>query len=145
MGRIKIELPDSFNFKTIYKVRIADINYGGHVGNDSILTIMQEGRLEYLQSLGFKDEVHISDSIGIIVTDSAVAYKAESFLGDTLEIHISVVDFNKYGADFVYILKNMESGKDIAHGKTGFVCYDYKNKKMAPFPLILEQKLKQVK
>lgn len=145
MSRVKIELPDTFAFKTNYKVRVSDINYGGHVGNDAILAIMQEGRLEYLQSLGFKDEVHIDHNIGIIMTDSAVVYKAESFLGDVLEINVTTSDFNKYGGDFNYLLKDIANNKVIAQGKTGFVCYDYKIKKIVPIPVILDQKLRQGK
>jgi len=145
MSRIKIEIPENFTFKTAYKVRVSDINYGGHVGNDAILSIMQEGRLEYIQHLGFKDEVHISDNIGLLMTDAAVVFKAESFLGDTLQIHITATDFNKYGGDFIYLLSDSETGKTIAHGKTGFVCYDYSVKKLASIPLILEQKLKEAK
>lgn len=145
MSRVKIELPEKFDFKTSYKVRVGDINYGGHVGNDAILSIMQEGRLEYLQSLGFKDEVSIAENIGIIMTDSAVVYKAESFLGDVLEINVATSDYNKYGGDFNYLLKNIHNDKVIAQGKTGFVCYDYHLKKLVPTPHILEQKLKEGK
>jgi len=34
MQRIKIDLPEFFSFTTPIKIRITDLNYGGHVGND---------------------------------------------------------------------------------------------------------------
>jgi acyl-CoA thioesterase FadM len=61
-------------------------------------------------------------------------YKAESFLGDVLIIEIAATDFNKYGFDLVYRLTNKATGKDVAHGKTGIVCFDYTKRKLVPVP-----------
>jgi len=36
MTRIKIQLPASFLFAATIPIRITDINYGGHVGNDTV-------------------------------------------------------------------------------------------------------------
>ena len=40
MARIKIDLPDSFSFSTSFAVRITDLNYGAHVGNDKVLSFL---------------------------------------------------------------------------------------------------------
>jgi hypothetical protein len=34
MARIKLDLPADFPFAAELRVRITDINYGGHMGND---------------------------------------------------------------------------------------------------------------
>jgi YbgC/YbaW family acyl-CoA thioester hydrolase len=141
MPRVQLELPEKILFETEIGVRVSDINYGGHVGNDSILTIMQEARVIFYRTLGFKDEVNIEGSVGQIVTDSIVQYKSESFLGDTLAIKISVSDFNKYGFDMYYQLNNKATGKEVARGKTGIVCFDYEKKKVASVPESLLAKL----
>ena len=52
MARLSIELPEHFKYTAELPVRVSDLNYGGHVGNDSILTIMQEARVIYYRSLG---------------------------------------------------------------------------------------------
>jgi len=49
MARIKIELPEKFSFETIIPIRITDLNYGNHVGNDTILSILHEARVQYLR------------------------------------------------------------------------------------------------
>lgn len=134
MPRIQLDLPEKFLFETEIPVRVSDINYGGHVGNDSILTLMQEARVVFYRSLGLKDEVSIEGSVGQIVTDAAVQYKSESFLGDVLLIKIGIADFNKYGFDVYYLLTNKATGKEVARGKTGIVCFDYKKKKVATVP-----------
>src|SRR6478609_6879643 len=114
MPRIQIELPDTFLFSAELPVRIADINYGGHVGNDAILTIMQEARVIYYRSLGFKDEMNFEGTVGQIIADAAIQYKSESFIGDVLVVELAVADFNKYGFDMLYRISNKASGKEVA-------------------------------
>ena len=52
MARVKIELPDSFQFTTEITIRITDLNYGGHVGNDTVLSIIHEARMQFLRHYG---------------------------------------------------------------------------------------------
>lgn len=134
MGRVKIDLPVTTQFQTQVAVRVNDLNYGGHVGNDNVLTIMHEARLQYLKSLGFKDELSIGEDIGIIIADAAIVYKTESFHGDQLIIDISTDDFNKYGFSMFYKITNTENGKEVARGKTGIICMNYKERKIASIP-----------
>ena len=141
MSRIKIDLPQTFIFKCSYAVRIADINYGGHVGNDAILTIMQEGRLQFLKHLGYKNELNIDGDIGMIVGDSAIVYKSESFYGDIMDIEVAMDEFNKYGFDIIYLLTNHHTRKEIARGKTGVVFLDYFSRKIAAVPTKFLEKI----
>jgi YbgC/YbaW family acyl-CoA thioester hydrolase len=134
MPRLHIDLPSAFRYSCEIPVRVSDLNYGGHVGNDSILTIMQEARVLYYRSLGFQSEVKLDGPVGQIIADAAVVYKSESFLGDVLVVQIAVTDFNKYGFDLVYLIHNKVTGREVARGKTGIVCFDYEKRKMVPVP-----------
>lgn len=134
MARVKIDLPESFIFTTSLKVRVSDLNYGGHVGNEAILLIAQEARMQFFQSLGFESETKIEGGIGTIVADAAVVYKAESFYGDELSIKIAYDEFNKYGFDLYYKISNKENEKEIARLKTGVVFFDYENRKLTALP-----------
>lgn len=142
MPRLQLNLPSQFIYSAQLTVRVSDLNYGGHVGNDRVLALMQEARVMFYHHLGFKSEISFEGSIGQIISDSAVIYKSESFLGDQLEVKIAVDDFNKYGFDMLYLITNLTSGKEAARGKTGIVCFDYKNRKVAPIPDVLLTKLK---
>jgi len=144
MARIEIQLPEKFSFQTEIVVRVSDLNYGNHVGNDSILTLMQEARTLFYRSMGFESEVKLEGSIGQIVSDAAIVYMAESFLGDTLRFEIAVSDLNKYGFDLFYRITNKASNKEVAHGKTGIVCFDYSKRKIASIPERLVEKLKSL-
>jgi len=132
MARVKIEIPDKFIFKTEIPIRISDINYGGHLGNDAVLSIAHEARLRFLKHNGFT-ELDV-EGAGIIMTDAAVQYKAEAFHGDVLKVEIGVTDITRSGSDFVYRFENTLNGKIIAVVKTGIVFYDYKNKKVVSVP-----------
>lgn len=134
MARIEIHLPEKFIFQTEMVVRVSDLNYRNHVGNDSMLTLMQEARSLFYRSLGFESEVKLEGHIGQIVTDTAIVYKAESFLGDFLKFEIAIENFNKYGFDFFYRVSNKSSGKEVAIGKTGIVGFDYDKRKIASMP-----------
>lgn len=141
MARIQIDLPDAFIFKTEIVVRAADVNYGGHVGNDTLLTLMQEARIRFYRAQGFKDEISFEGSIGQIIADVAVQYKAESFLGDILVFEIAIADITKYGFDMIYRIHNKQTRIEVARGKTGIVCFDYAKHKVASIPLSLLAKI----
>ena len=143
MARIQITLPETFIFTTELTIRASDLKYGAHVGNDSVLTLMQEARIVFYRSLGFKDEISFDGSIGQIIADAAIQYKSEAFLGDHLTIKIAVDEFSRFGFDMYYLLENAATGKEVARGKTGIVCFDYEKRKIAAIPDILLHKIKQ--
>ena len=142
MPRLQLDFPDEAKFTCELTVRAADLNYGNHVGNDSILTLMQEARIQFYRNLGYRNELSFEGTTGHIVADAAVVYKSEAFLGDVLIIEVALTDFNKYGFDMFYRLRNKETGKDVAIGKTGIVFFDYEKRKVASIPAGFLEKIK---
>lgn len=132
MSRIKIDLPDKFIFSTEIPLRISDINYGGHLGNDSVLSIFQEARIRFLKQFGYS-EIDIEGS-SIIMTDAAVQYKSQGYYGDILIVELTVDDFQKIGCDFYYRASNKTNGKIVAIGKIGIAFFNYENNKLASVP-----------
>ncbi len=141
MARIRIDFPDQYCFSVELPVRISDLNYGNHVGNDAILSLMQEARALWFSSMDFTSEVEIQGSIGQVVADAAVIYKSESFFGDILVISLGVQEIGKYGYEVIYRITNKITGNEVARGKTGMVCFDYSNRKMVQMPDGLRIKL----
>ena len=134
MARLHLDLPDKFMFTTELTVRVNDLNYGAHVGNDNMLTLLQQARIEFSRANGFKDETSFEGSVGQVISDALVIYKAEAFLGDVLTIQLAVADISKYGFDMLYLVTNKETGREVARGKTGIVCFDYEKRKIAVIP-----------
>ncbi|RPH29673.1 acyl-CoA thioesterase, partial [bacterium] len=109
MPRTKLPLPASFQFSTDIPVRITDINYGGHLGNDSLLSLMQEARLRFLRQYAYSEKD--VEGRGIIMLDAVVLYRSEAFYGDVLRIDVAVTDVGTHGCDLVYRITQKDSGK----------------------------------
>ena len=134
MARIKIELPGSFHFTTQISIRISDINYGGHAGNDTILSLAHEARVQFLKKAGY-GELDI-EGIGLIITDAAIEYKSELFHGDIVLVSVKATNFSRAAFDIFYKMEKENSGerKLVAKIKTGMLGYDYDNKKIVAIP-----------
>lgn len=134
MSRIKVVIPNKKIFELSLKVRIADINYGNHLGHDSLISLLQEARIQWLASMGYT-ELNI-EGTGLIMADIAVQYKAESFYGDELKINLFSGEAGAVNFDIFYEVKN-QNDLMIAKAKTGMVCYDYDLKKVVKIPIEL--------
>ncbi len=134
MDRVKIDIPESFHFSTKIPIRITDVNYGGHVGNDSFLALIQEARLQFFKHHGYS-EMDIEGCSSIMV-DAAIEFKAELFYGDEVEISVAVKNISKLGFDLFYLVEKTTKTKKIicAKAKTGILCFDYTQKKLVTVP-----------
>jgi acyl-CoA thioester hydrolase len=141
MERIKIKFPEHFNFSTIIKIRITDLNVGGHVGNDTFLSLMHEARHEFLKHHGY-EELSFEGN-GLIMTDAAIEYKKELEQGDDVKIFVVADGFDKYGFDLFYKMEVITPAENIlaAKAKTGMLCFDYTNKKLSSLPDSAKEKL----
>lgn len=142
MSRIKIVVPENFSFQCIIPIRITDINYGNHVGNDSMLSIIHEARMQYLQSLGYS-EMDVA-GVGLIMSDASIEFKSELFYGDNLQVAVAAGDFSRIGFNLYYRLEKITADKKtlIATAKTGMICFDYTVKKIVAIPEEVLKKLK---
>lgn len=118
-------------------VRIGDINYGGHVGNDAILSIVHEARMQMLDSWGYT-ELDI-DGTGLIMADVMIAYRGEAFYGDKLYVDVYATEITERSFDLLYHIRTGE--KDIAHAKTGMLCFDYSTRKITAMHDALKNRL----
>ena len=123
MARVKLELPEQFDFATELPVRITDINYGQHLGNDALLAFLHEARVRFLQSRGLS-EADVG-GCGLIMRDAVLVYKAQAAYGAPLVVEVAVQELEQLGCDLVYRVTNRATGAEVARAKTGLVCFDY--------------------
>lgn len=142
MARIKLDMPADFFYETELRVRITDINYGNHVGNDAFVGLIHEARMQWLNTKGFT-ELDI-EGTGLIMSDLVVEFKQESFYGDTIKVKLGVGDTGRVNFDLYYELTTTRNGEKIllANAKTAMVCYDYAARKVAPLTDILKQMMR---
>ena len=132
MARIKLTLPSNFSFSTLIPIRITDLNYGNHVGNDAILSILHEARVQYLRSFDLAELKFAG--VGLIMSDVGIEFKAEAFYGDVLKAYVTANAFSKIGFDLYYKLVRGEPEEVVALAKTGMLCFDYDKRKIVAVP-----------
>ena len=134
MARVKLDLPSHFSFSTIIPVRITDLNYGNHLGNDAVLSIVHEARVQYLAEYGLK-EMHFA-GVSLIMSDAAIEFRNEAFYGDQITVFVKAADFTSAGFDIYYkmVTESADNEKIIAVVKTGMVCFDYNKRKVVKVP-----------
>jgi YbgC/YbaW family acyl-CoA thioester hydrolase len=134
MSRIKIAIPDNTIATVIIPVRITDINYGNHLGNDALVSIIHEARVQWLKSNNYTEKE--IEGTGLIMSDLAIEYIKEAFYGDVLQIKISSSEISRVSFDLYYTVQTNRNEKTIliAKAKTGMVCYDYIEKKVVAVP-----------
>ena len=134
MNRIKLTLPETFGFSTSIAIRITDLNYGGHVGNDTFLSLIHEARQQFLHAYGYA-ELDFA-GYGLIMADAVVEFKRELNFGDVVTISVAAADFDKLGFDLFYKLELVTPEANLLAGKakTGMLCFDYALKKKVPIP-----------
>lgn len=134
-------MPSAFSFSTKIPVRITDLNYGGHVGNDTILTFIHEARIQFLKNAGYS-ELDFA-GVGMIMSDVMIEFKNELFYGDEIIASVAIGEFSKVGFDLFYKLEKEQNNTKIlvATAKTGMVCYDYQKKKVVAVPEDAKTKL----
>ncbi len=143
MPRIKISLPQKFSFTTTIGIRITDLNYGGHVGNDTVLSLIHEARMQFLKHFNYTELEFAGTSL--IMSDVAIEFKNEVFYGDVLTALVTANDFTRVGFDVFYkLIKTIENKEVVvALAKTGMVCFNYTNRKVVALPPGIKELLNQ--
>ena len=90
MPRIKLEEQPRYEFMYEVVLQPRDINYGGHLGHETMVTLIHSARADLLRSLGLS-EMDLGDGrTAMIMSDLAVNYRGEGFMFDLLRIESHV-------------------------------------------------------
>src|ERR1700760_1913048 len=100
MPRTKLVLPQHFSFSTNIPIRITDLNYGGHVGNDSFLSLIHEARQQFLNYFNYSELKF--ENTSLIMADAAIEFKKELSYGNEIKISVTANGFSKFGFDFFF-------------------------------------------
>jgi 4-hydroxybenzoyl-CoA thioesterase len=139
MARLRISLPEQFIFSTDIPLYISHINYGGHLDNALLLTVVSEARVRFFKSLGYS-ELDV-EGLGVIMADAAVQYRSEAFHGETMVVQMTPVDLHDKGFDLAWCLTDKTSGREVARGKSGMLCFDYGQRKVQSVPAAFLNKI----
>lgn len=84
MQNWELEFQEPVVFSCELTIRISDLNYGNHLGNDRIVSLLHEARVQFLSAFQYT-EMNL-ESVGLILRDLSVVLKREMFYGDALRI-----------------------------------------------------------
>jgi acyl-CoA thioesterase FadM len=96
--------------------------------------------MQFLQYYGYSEKD--LGGVSLIMGDVAIVFKNELFYGDHVRIQVTVTDISRVSFDLVYKLEKEKDGitTDVAHAKTGMICFDYVKRKVASIPDEVKQK-----
>ncbi len=132
MPRVKLEEQPGYEFRHTLTIRVTDVNYGGHLGNDALVGLIHEARVNLMHTLGCS-ELDLGDrKTGLIMVDLVINFLQEGFMFDELQIdsHIGEVSTKSFRI-FQRILK---ANKPLALAETGWLAFDYAARRTVPLP-----------
>ena len=139
MARVVIALPERFDFSTELPLYVEHINYGNHLDNARLLGLVSEARVRWLAAMGYS-EVEVG-GVGRIMADAAVRYVSEAFAGEVMVVSLVAGEVGRAGFAIVWQMCERESGREVARGTTGMVCFDYAQRRVRPVPDALRARL----
>ncbi len=132
MSRVKIDLPGHFDFSAEFPVCIGQVNAAYHLGNDALISLLNESFLRFLEHKGFP-ELNL-DGLVPVNADLTVIYRSEAFRGDVLKIEGAAVDLTRHRFNYVCRVTNTKTGKEVAVSRIGMAFFDLQNRKKVGIP-----------
>ena len=126
---------------TSFTIRVGEINYGGHMGNDKALLLFQDARIRFLEMLGYSEK-SLGGEIGIIMKEAHVFYFKEVFLHDVLIASVEVLEISNASFVLNYRFVREKDQIEVINGTTKILAFNYENGKIAPLP---DEFLKKIK
>ena len=124
---------------TRLEVRVGDINYGGHMGNDKALLVFHDARIRFLESLGYSEKD--IGGPGIIMRDAHVNFRKEVFLHDELTVDVGVEEVTLTSFKLTYKVIRLGDGEEVFNGFTGLLAFNYEKRKVVKLPEEFIQKI----
>jgi acyl-CoA thioesterase FadM len=132
MPRARLTPLAAYPFSTDLVVRTTDLNYGGHLGNDRLLSLVHEARVAYLASHGLSEAD--CGGVALILGDAVLVYRAEAFAGDVLRFDVGAGEAGARGFRLFFRVTRPSDGALVALVENGMVCYDYHLRRTRPLP-----------
>jgi acyl-CoA thioester hydrolase len=128
-----------YRFFIELSVRFRDLDAMGHVNNSVFLTYFEEVRTYYLQETGKID--FSQDGPGFILAEMLCRYRSAAKFGERLKIYCRTAELGRSSFVFTYEIREANSERLVAEGRSVQVAYDYKTNKSIPLPDQLRQNL----
>ncbi|MBE0506022.1 MAG: acyl-CoA thioesterase [Marinospirillum sp.] len=133
MPRVSLDFPQSVVYSHVVRLRISDINYGQHLGHDTLVSLLHDARCGWLRQAQLSELSIGGDHIGWVVAELVVNYKAEAFYGDELHIELAVGEIGSKGAEIFHRVVS-QAGAVVGVAKVGVVFFDFATRQAVAVP-----------
>ena len=116
-----------FRFFHPVTVRYGDLDPQGHVNNAAFITYLEHARDSYVRQLGLWDGKSFFE-IGFILARVEMDYREPIQLTDLIEVGVKVSQLGNKSLVMDYLVRERDTARIFAEGKTVQVAYDYQEK-----------------
>jgi len=132
ISKLKFDVTQTlFEYET--SVLVSHLNYGNHLGYDSVLSLLHDARMQWLK-IHEMSELSIDGNTGWMVSEANISYKSEGSFGDDLVISLYTTDIDKRFLTLVYSIHNKTTNKLLAVATTKHVFFDFNTGKLSRAP-----------
>ena len=113
-----------FHYYHPIEVRYGDLDPQGHVNNAKYLTYLETGRIAYFRNL----KLWVAESfldLGVILADIRITFLAPILYGQPVQVGVRVTRLGNKSLDMVHVIRDADTGKEMATGSSVLVAYDY--------------------
>lgn len=143
MPRVKLQELSSYPFSVELDVRVADLNYGGHLGFERLLALAHEARVRLFRQLG-ASELDLGGGVGVIAVDLSVVYLGQAFIGDRLRFEIAVAELRRASVRLAHRVRRVADDADIARIEVCLAGYDHRDQRVSELPAALHDSLSEL-
>jgi len=143
MPRVTLNEQSRYEFQYETTIKTTELNYANHLGNDALVGMLQDARVQLFKTLGFR-ELDLGDGkTGIIIGDLVVNFKSEGFLFDNIKIECHIDEISTKSFRIFYRIRKVPENNLIALAETGLVAFDYTQRQVSELPLEFVKSLKK--
>jgi len=123
MERVRLEFPEAaIVHRHPLTVRVTDMNYGRHLGHDTLVSLLHEARIQAFAALGLTEW----DMGGYpsVVADLAIQYQSEARWPDALVVETAIPAPGSKAITVYHRVRHAEGGRSVATARLNVMLVD---------------------
>lgn len=123
MERVRLEFPEAaIVHRHPLTVRVTDMNYGRHLGHDTLVSLLHEARIQAFAALGLTEW----DMGGYpsVVADLAIQYQSEARWPDALVVETAIPAPGSKAITVYHRVRHAEGGRPVATARLNVMLVD---------------------
>jgi len=121
------------------KVRFSETDALGHINNTSYFIYLEEARIRFMESLGYKMDIQ---NWNFILASTKCDFISQGYFGQELSIKTYVTKIGTKSFQLEHDLIAVQTNELIARGNAIMVFFDFEKQKSEPIPEMAKEELR---